>query len=335
MINPLVSILIPFKDTAMYISECIRSILDQEYKNWEILAVNDHSKDHSLDIINNFAQDDARIHVLDNTGDGIIDALKLAYAYSRGDYITRMDSDDVMESNKLQVLVNALLTRGKGHVAIGQVRYFSDKGISNGYARYEDWLNQLTKLGANYSEIYKECVIPSPCWMLHRKDLELCGAFAHDRYPEDYDLTFRLYEKDIQCIPCNEILHQWRDYDSRTSRTSEHYAQNYFLDIKLHYFLKLDHEADRSLAIWGAGYKGKAVAKGLLEKGVHFYWLCDNPKKIGKHIYGKELVHYDQLSQLKNSQSIVTVANAEAQHMIKSYFSHLGKKNMKDYFFFC
>mgnify|MGYP000860087858 CR=1 FL=1 len=74
--------------------------------------------------------------------------------------------------------------------------------------------------------------------MVHKTDLDLCGAFLADRYPEDYDLAFRFYEKGLTCISCNKILHYWRDYDTRTSRTSEHYAQNYFLEIKLHYFLK-------------------------------------------------------------------------------------------------
>ncbi|QLG47107.1 glycosyltransferase family 2 protein [Costertonia aggregata] len=335
MNNPLVSVLIPFKNTEKFISDCFNSIAAQKYQNWEVLAVNDNSTDDSLKIANSYAEKDNRFKVYDNTGNGIIEALRLAHSKSNGKYITRMDADDVMTTYKLKVMVNALNKNGKGHLAIGKVSYFSDKGIGNGYARYEKWLNALTKKGINYSEIYKECVIPSPCWMVHREDLDMCGAFEPDRYPEDYDLAFRFYENGLKCIPCDEILHHWRDYENRTSRTSEHYAQNYFLDLKLYYFLKLEYIPERNLILWGAGNKGKSIAKALMEKNIDFYWVCDNPKKIGKSIYGKEMQHFNTCDKLGNSQTIVTVANQDAQKTIRGYFSRLNQAEMNDFFFFC
>ncbi len=335
MQKPTVSILVPFKNTAHYLPECMDSIIGQSYSHWEVLAVDDHSSDKSRELLNRYARKDKRIRVLSNTGEGIIPALRTAYDNSTGDFISRMDSDDIMQQHRLTVMVDSLVGSGSGHLAVGQVRYFSERGISNGYERYETWLNQLTSKGNNYNEIYKECVVPSPCWMAFREDLELCGAFEPDRYPEDYDLTFRFYERQLQIIPCNQVLHLWRDYDTRTSRTHEHYAQNYFLDIKLHYFLKLDYMENRPLVVWGAGFKGKTIAKKLLEQGVDFVWLCDNPLKIGKKIYGKELVHFDQLKVLKNPQSIITVANESAQKEIRTFFKTMGQLPMEDYFFFC
>ncbi|WP_190808584.1 glycosyltransferase family 2 protein [Flagellimonas sp. S3867] len=335
MQNPKVSILIPFKNTAHFLPACLDSIVNQEYKYWEVLAVNDHSTDNSLNLLKDYAQVDSRIKVFTNTGEGIIPALRTAYYNATGTCITRMDSDDIMKPNRVGHMVNTLVEYGKGHLSVGQVKYFSDRGISNGYERYEQWLNQLTSNGINYHEIYKECVIPSPCWMAFRGDFDECGAFEPDRYPEDYDLTFRFFEKGLKVIPCNEILHLWRDYDSRTSRTHEHYAQNYFLDIKLHYFLKLDWEKERPLVIWGAGFKGKTIAKKLTELKIDFTWLCDNPKKIGKKIYDNELVHFRTLETLNSPQSIVTVANEDAQLEIRNFFTSMDQKSMHDYFFFC
>ena len=315
--------------------ECFDSILKQSYQNWEVLAVDDHSTDGSAGILREYAQKDPRFRIFTNSGSGIIPALRLAYEHTEGSLITRMDSDDIMTPDKLSAMVRSLQTLGNGHLAIGQVRYFSDRGISDGYARYELWLNKLTASGKNFTEIYKECVVPSPCWMAYREDLDDCGAFTPDRYPEDYDLTFRFYEKGLKCIPSDQVLHLWRDYDSRTSRTSEHYAQNYFLDIKLYYFLKLDRDRDKPLAIWGAGSKGKTIAKTLVSLDISFIWLCDNPKKIGKKIYGQELLHYHKLKDYGNAQSIVTVANETAQQMITAYMEKLGFSSMSDYFFFC
>lgn len=335
MFKNLVSIVVPFKNTAQYLPECLDSIIAQTHKNWEILAVNDHSTDNSLGILKSYAKKDNRIKVFGNTGKGIIPALQLAYKNSNGEFITRMDSDDIMVSNRLEVMFNDLKSYGKGHVSVGQVRYFSHRGISDGYSRYEKWLNGLTAKGTNYSEIYKECVIPSPCWMTHMDDFKRAGGFDSNRYPEDYDLTFRFYEHQLKVIPCKQVLLHWRDYDTRTSRTHEHYAQNYFLDIKLFYFLELDHQPKRPLVIWGAGFKGKKIAKNLLEEKITFTWLCDNPKKINKKIYGQELNHFSKLEQLKNPQSIITVANEGAQLEIKKYLTGLNQNTMEDFYFFC
>lgn len=335
MQKPLISILTPFKNTENYLTECLGSILLQSYKNWELLIIDDGSSDDSYSIVENYAKSDSRIKLTKNDGSGIIDALKLAFKQSKGDYITRMDSDDVMSPDKLEVLLNKLLSYGRHHLAVGLVNYFSEEGISDGYERYENWLNELTLKGNNYSEIYKECVIPSPCWMIHRDDLIDCGAFNPNRYPEDYDLTFRFYKNNMKCIPCSKVLHHWRDYSSRTSRTHEHYAQNYFLDLKLYYFLELNFDQTRILTLWGAGFKGKRIAKMLKKRNIPFVWICNNPKKIGKHIYDIELHNFSYLSELKNPQSIVTVANERSQERIRRYFETQHMKPMIDYYFFC
>ena len=107
------------------------------------------------------------------------------------------------------------------------------------------------------------------------------------------------------------------------------------MDIKLHYFLKLDFDPTRPLIIWGAGTKGKTIAKGLLKRDVNFFWLCDNPQKIGRYIYGKEMLDFKSLGDFDAPQSIITVANESAQEFICVYLGEMGQKSMLDYFFFC
>lgn len=332
---PLVSIIVPYKNTANYLPECLDSILEQSYANFELIIVNDHSTDSSKAIVESYAKKDSRIFSYNTNGQGIIDALQFAYSKSKGTYVTRMDSDDIMVPNKLELMVTALQNTGNGHIALGQVSYFSKEGISNGYYTYEKWLNKLTRIGTNFSEIYKECVIPSPCWMVSRVDFDLCGGFNSDIYPEDYDLAFRFYQKKLKCIPCDQVLHMWRDYDDRTSRTSEHYAENYFLDLKMSYFLKIDYHTDRNLVVWGAGKKGKQIAQKLIDQNISFNWICNNKKKIGKHIYGIEMQQFLLLNTLPNPQIIVTVANKNEQRFIRAFLQKLAFKAAEDYFFFC
>lgn len=335
MQNPLISILLPFKNTQDFIEECIVSILNQTYANWELIIVDDGSTDTSYNIVNDFAKIDNRIMLLKNTGSGIIDALRFAFKHCNGELITRMDSDDIMLTNKLEVLADNLLEFGKGHIATGMVEYFSEHGIGKGYKEYESWLNSLTKTGNNFSEIYKECVIPSPCWMVYKSDLIACDAFNPKTYPEDYDLAFRFYKHQLKCIPCDTVLHNWRDYSTRTSRTHKSYAENHFLDLKLKYFLELDYNPKKTLVVWGAGKKGKIVAKKLVERKVTFKWICNNPNKIGRDIYGKILHSFNYLENIKNQQSIITVANKKSQEEIKEYFAKLNMQLTQDYIFFC
>ncbi len=335
MNHPLVSIVMPVKNTSAFLWECLNSIINQTYDNWELLVVNDNSTDRSLEILTAFAHQDKRIKVFNNIGNGIIPALQLAYSKSSGAFITRMDSDDVMIAEKLELMTNDLLKNGKDNIALGLVKYFSEDGIGEGFSNYENWLNGLTQLGTNFTEIYKECVVPSPCWMVYREDFEKCGGFNFNIYPEDYDLVFRFYQNGLKCLPSNHLLHLWRDYPTRTSRTHEHYADSSFIEIKTNYFLKLDYDKSKNLVVWGAGKKGKFVAELLLKNKIPFQWICDNPKKIGKEIYNKKMLPFTALDEIENTQSIVTVASPIAQNEIKKYFLERDQIAMQDYFFFC
>ncbi len=172
-----ISILMPVKNAEPFLTDCLNSIISQTETNWELIAVNDGSTDDSLRVLQDFSKKDKRISTLENSGSGIIEALRLAYSLSRGNLITRMDADDLMPPTKLEILKRNLLSFGSKNLATGQVKYFSNEGLKDGYRYYESWLNELTKSGTNYSDIYRECVIPSPCWMVFREVLDECGAF--------------------------------------------------------------------------------------------------------------------------------------------------------------
>jgi glycosyltransferase involved in cell wall biosynthesis len=333
--NPTISILMPVKNTAPFLNECLDSIINQSETDFELIAIDDHSTDESYSILKGFELKDKRVKVFKNLGIGIIEALRLAYSKSSGNYISRMDADDVMSLDKLAVLKYNLIAFGSGHIASGKVKYFSATPLGAGFKNYELWLNSLIEKGTNFEGIYKECVIPSPCWMVYREDLEKCQAFYPDKYPEDYDLAFRFYKEGLKAIACSKVLHYWRDYTTRTSRTHVHYADHTFLDIKMNYFLELDRDTTKKLVVWGAGDKGKKVAKILIAQNIKFTWICDNPKKISKDIYGQILYPLTALDTIENSQSIITVANLKAQIEIKLHFEERNLILNKDYFFFC
>ena len=339
----------PVFNAGNYLQACLDSIVEQTETDWELLAVNDFSEDDSEEILKDFAKKDSRIKVFQNVEKGIIPALRLAFKNSSGELITRMDADDLMAKEKLATLKSLLTENGTGHLATGCVKYFNDldfysdlsqlenlphSTVGDGYLKYEKWLNQLTVQENNFSEIYKECVIPSPCWMVFREDLNRCGGFEKPTYPEDYDLCFRLYKNGLTILGSEQILHFWRDYATRSSRTMEVYSNNNYFNLKLPYFLALEKKGTRPLVLWGAGKKGKKLARMLESQGISYQWLCNNPKKWGIDLFGSTLENFEKLKDLNNPQVIVAVASPNGQKEILHYFKKINLKPT-DYYFFC
>ena len=333
--KPLVSIVITAKNAGQYVHACLESILHQTYQNWECIITDDHSDDDTSAIINRLALKDGRFICLSNDGNGIIDGLRCSYRHSRGQLITRMDADDIMVPTKLELMVSALTEVGEGHLAVGEVAYFSEDGVGGGYKKYAFWLNSLTRSAANFSEIYKECVIPSPCWMVYRHDFKRSGGFNSDVYPEDYDLCFRYRQSGLKIKPIPKVIHRWRDHETRASRNDPHYKDNRFLQLKCDWFLKEDYNRNKNLVLYGAGKKGKWIAKFLVSKKIPFTWITNNEKKIGRDIYGVCLTSETAIDSLRNVQMIIAVAKPTEQEEIVRDLETLGHLKGIDYFLFC
>jgi len=334
--EPFVSILMPVYNAGPWLKECLSSVLKQSYSNWELIAVNDFSTDDSGSILNSFAMTDARIRVIDNCSKGIIPALELAFAKSKGQLITRMDADDIMVSDKISALSGALLNSGPGHVATGLVKYFSDGQLNEGYIKYADWLNQLALDERHFSEIYRECVIPSPCWMCYKSDIKKIGGITNNIYPEDYELCFRFKKFKIKPVSVNRILHHWRDHETRTSRTSEHYRDNRFTALKVKYFIDIDYNKDFDLVVWGAGARGKAISQLLSKQKIGFNWITNNPRKQGHIIYGVKLQNSEEYVFRKNTQLIISVAQKGERKQIDATVDKIVlKDSCFSAFYFC
>ena len=144
--QPLVSIIMAVKDTAIYLPECLDSVLAQTYINWELIAVNDHSKDETPQILATYAASDPRIKMFDSDKPSLIPSLQVGYAQARGTLINRMDSDDKMPAYKLQVLVDQWQKYGMGTIIAGGTQHFvSDGEVGDGFIKYEQWLNEVAR----------------------------------------------------------------------------------------------------------------------------------------------------------------------------------------------
>ena len=292
--------------------------------------MDDHSTDESHAILQSFSKEDSRISVFRNNGNGIIPALRLAFSNSVGSFITRMDADDLMPPSKLETLLRACQNGGEKAIATGKVSYFSDGNLMDGFIRYQDWLNGLIDRGDPFQQIFRECPVASPNWMMRRSFLKRIGAFEPEVYPEDYDLIFRAFLHGAQPSVSKEVTHHWRDHQSRASRTNENYADNTFFDLKLYYFLELF--SNEKISLYGAGKKGKRLAQLLIDRNVDFRWFSNNPKKIGREIYGIFL-EADQFvfEEDTTEKTIVAISSPEEQQKVYQSFDEAGKQEGSDY----
>jgi len=313
----MISIVMPMRNALPYLDECVRSIINQTYKSWELIVVNDHSTDLSYDVLSEFSKQDKRITILNATGKGIINALQQAYSKTSGTYITRMDADDIMPEQKLELMLNQLL-KTPNSIVTGKIKYIGEN-LREGYQKYETWMNTMMENNTHHHYMYKECVIPSPAWMTSRVLFDSIGGFTSNTYPEDYDLTLRFYKANIPIIAVNELVHIWRDYQERTSRNDPNYSFNSFEVLKTQYFIDIDYDKSKTLVLWGAGKKGKKIAQLLIEHHINFIFACNNSKKINKDIYGMNMENIETIfDENTNYQTIIAVANPQEQFEIKT-----------------
>lgn len=100
----LISVIVPVYNSEATISRCINSVIEQSFVDWEIVAVDDGSTDLSPKILDEYAKDDKRIHVIHKANSGSGNSRNLGIASSKGKYLLFLDSDDYFEPNALDVV---------------------------------------------------------------------------------------------------------------------------------------------------------------------------------------------------------------------------------------
>ena len=110
--KPLISVIVPVYNVEEYLPKCLESIINQTYKNLEIILVDDGSTDNSGIICEDYAEKDKRIKVVHQTNLGISAARNAGLDLCSGDYITFVDSDDYIECDEIEVLVDQIVPNG-------------------------------------------------------------------------------------------------------------------------------------------------------------------------------------------------------------------------------
>lgn len=195
--KPLISVIVPIYKVEKYLNKCVKSIINQTYKNLEIILVDDGSPDNCGKICDKLAERDDRIRIIHKKNGGLSSARNAGIEIANGEYIGFVDSDDYIKEDMYEILLNLIK------------KYDADVSICNLYdvidgneciRNKENGIREYSRLDI-LKEVLLDKNIQSYAWnKLYEKEL-----FDEIKYPigkkyEDIGTTFYLFEK------CNKIV---------------------------------------------------------------------------------------------------------------------------------
>ncbi len=210
--NPVISVVMPCFNGARWIAESIDSVLNQTFEEFELIIIDGGSSDGSIDIIHNYIKKDSRIVLIEKPSLGLSASLNLGIDIARGEWIARLDADDISEpkrlASQLQAAINCptLVFIGSGLTEIDEHGTLGKKFLYP--TTHKKLINNLVR--------FKR--FPPHSSAFYRKDIVLqAGGYRTEiKRAEDLDLWLRLSELgDLGSIP--ECLVRYRKHLSQTS----------------------------------------------------------------------------------------------------------------------
>jgi glycosyltransferase involved in cell wall biosynthesis len=330
-VPPLVSVVLPVHNGGPYLAEAVGSILEQSHQRLELLLVDDHSSDEAVASLD---RSDTRLRVLASPRRGVAHAFNAGWRASRGEFIARMDADDIAAPQRLQRQLELFQADPSLGITGARVEFFAseDVGVGQGNRVYCDWLNSLVRPDDIHRAMFIESPIPNPTAVFRRDVLERLNGYRDAEWPEDYDLYLRADVAGVRMAKPGEILLRWRDHPARLTRNDPRYAMEQFQRAKIHYFVR-SRLPGRKLLIWGAGPTGKLTFDLLADEGVDVAGFIEvHPRRIGGHKRGKP-VSGVALAAMTESFILVAVGARKARTEIRAFLEGHGRVEGQHFLF--
>lgn len=172
-----ISIILPVYNVEEYLEECLESLIAQTYGNFEVIAVNDGSKDNSLNILKRYEDKFEKIKIINQENRGLSAARNTGLEHSQGEYVLFLDSDDMLKENALEKLFFMAKNKNLDLIVYDALAFdevtgkqslkkYSRKNIySNSIMDLEDFLEGECKKYISLSQLhfYKSSVIKDNC----------------------------------------------------------------------------------------------------------------------------------------------------------------------------
>lgn len=212
--QPLISIIIPVYNVEKYVEKCLNSIINQSFKDWEMIIVNDGSKDSSLEICNKICKNDGRIFVISQANKGLPGARNTGIKKASGKYLYFIDSDDYLPEGALKYFYDCIELNHYPDFIKGNHLVYTPDGriIETKFAKIRKFYEEIL---IKSPEFFKNVILPHPmAWNSMIKTSLLTSndiSFIEDTWPRE-DLIFNLYlsKYDFSCIYINKPTYVYR-----------------------------------------------------------------------------------------------------------------------------
>ena len=292
MQEPLISVIIPVYNVENYLGRCFRSVEKQTYKNLEIILVDDGSTDASGKLCDQYAKHDQRVKVIHQKNGGLSSARNAGLKIAKGDFITFLDSDDLLGSNDYIEKLYASLENTKSDIAVCAIKELrAKKELDYGQNYQPETMDAETGLKRMLNE---QGFNVSAYAKLYHKRLWKKIKFPEDKLHEDLGTTYKLFMKAKQIVYLPEIKYLYiRRQDSIASSkfTSRRLDILELTDIMC---AEIDHE-----------FQGLKDTTDLRRIHARFSVLClvnaDTHPKLEKDLVGYIKTHKNYI--LKNPEA--------------------------------
>lgn len=190
--KPKISIIVPMYKVEDYVGKCLKSLLYQEFKDFEVLMINDGSPDKSVDIAREFARKDKRFRLIHRKNGGLSAARNTGIKFSRGEYLSFVDGDDFVSPTYLLTMYNAIVKTG-ADMAYCRYKFHFPKSNTN-VAPPLKLLKQVMPIEKAMKCLISDFAMHHYAWnKLYKKSLFIDNNIRYlDMYFEDISTTPRL-----------------------------------------------------------------------------------------------------------------------------------------------
>jgi glycosyltransferase involved in cell wall biosynthesis len=268
--NPAVSIIMAVYNGEKYLSQAIESILEQTYPDFEFIIVDDSSTDETINICDKYDLQDPRIKLLKNQqNQGLTYSLNKAWKTSSGNYIARMDADDISLPNRLEIQVRYL----ENHPEVGLMGTFYQEIDNSGQVSQQTIRFPTEPIIIKWRLCF-ENPIPHPMIIMRRSVFEQVGGYDEAwKTSQDYDLFTRL-SRITKLANYPEVLYYWRVHENSISSGHNSEQRENALRISQKYMSVLLKEPMSSEVVHSLWNREKGDFKVTLQRAYHLYHLC-------------------------------------------------------------
>ena len=321
----------PFKNTELFISDALDSLVSQTMGDFEVIMVDDGSSDDSRKIAMEFCSRDSRFMLVDG-GQGLVPSLNLGLEVAKGKWIARFDSDDICHPDRLALQLRTADLYGEGTVVSCRVRSFPHSQVSRGFRRYEEWINSLESPEEIEHNLFIESPIPHPTAFYSRAEVISAGGYRDLGLPEDYELWLRLWSLGFKFVRVPGTLLAWRERPDRLSRTSPVYSLSSFYRTKAMYLGLVPCLREKRVFVAGTGQTARRLGKYMQREGFHIEaFLAPANAQGGKLLRGRPVINGANWERSEKLPVIVASRKPGASAMIQGYLEEKGLQNWLDF----